>query len=284
MIFAFISAIAWSVFDLVRKKLSGQSAPLPLATWLAAGVTPFYATMWAVEGFVLPQPGYWLPGIISIVAAAVASVSYIRALSVGRIAMLVPVLSFTPVVAALLSVVLLGEHLTLWQSFAIAVIVLTIFMLHGGFKLLRDPSHAGPGFGLMLLVSFCWGVVIVLDKWALASAVIYFHGLVQSAGMALLLWCSWRMGGQGKGWLPPYSGSLPLLLVALALFAAAVSLQWLALTGVNPGIVETVKRGTGIIGAALWGVWLFGERVTRVQLALLLVVIGATAALTLLQQ
>lgn len=281
MFFALISALCWSVFDLVRKKLAGQCKPLPLAIWLALGVTPFYTILWWLNGAALPGTGYWLPGTISVMAAAVASVSYIRALSVGRIAMLVPVLSFTPVAAALLSWVLLRESLSLPQTAAIAVIVGAIFMLHGGLKLLRDPSRAGPGFGLMLLVALCWGVVIVLDKWALASSTIYFHGMVQSSGMALLLWLAYRVTDQQASWLPPYSGPLPLLAAALVLFAAAVSMQWLALSTVHPGIVETVKRGTGILGAALWGVWLFGETVQRWQLALMLVIIAATALLTL---
>ncbi|WP_430462696.1 EamA family transporter [Thalassolituus sp. LLYu03] len=283
MIFALISALAWSVFDLIRKKLASTARPLSLAIWFALGVTPFYAGLWLFSGAALPQSSYWLPGLISVLAAAIASVSYIRALSVGRIAMLVPVLSFTPVVAALLSWVLLGDTLTLWQVVAIAVIVLAIFLLHGGTALLVNPAAAGPGFGLMLLVSLCWGVVIVLDKWALASAAVFFHGMVQSGGMALLLWLALIKsdGVRNGGWRPVYNGPLWLLLVALLVFLTAVSSQWFALSSVHPGIVETVKRGTGILGAALWGVWFFQESVHKGQLGLMLVIIAATTLLTL---
>jgi multidrug transporter EmrE-like cation transporter len=61
----------------------------------------------------------------------------------------------------------------------------------------------------------------------------------------------------------------------------AVSGQWLAVTEIHPGIVETVKRGVGIIGAACWGVWLFGEKVKPWQLLLMLLIIVATAGLAL---
>ena len=284
MIFALISALAWSLFDLARKQLTAYCQPLPLSIWLAAGVIPLYALLWLAGGADRPQPAYWFPALVSLVTAAIASVSFIKALSVGRIAMLIPLLSFTPVVAALLSWLLLGEALTLVQGIAVAVIVGAIFVLHGGWKLLADPSHAGAGAGLMLLVALCWGTGIVFDKWALASATVYFHGMIQSLGMVSLLYPAWLLtdGRHGQAsWLPRFSGRPLSMLLALAVFALAVSSQWQALVSVHPGVVETVKRGVGILGAALWGVWFFGEQVKRWQLALMLVIIAATAGLTL---
>ncbi len=283
MIFALVSAVAWSLFDLARKHLSASCRPLPLSIWLALGVVPVYLLLGVVNGNMSAGRGYWLPGLASMTLAAVASVSFIRAISIGRIAMLIPVLSFTPVVAALLSWLLLGESLSAAQGIAITVIVVAIFILNGGWKLLIDPAYAGPGFGLMLLVSVCWGAGIVFDKWALQSAGVYFHGLVQGVGMALLLWLFYLLTEVRKGQplVPRFRGSYLVLLLALAVFALAVLSQWVALMTVHPGIVETVKRGIGILGAALWGVWFFAEQLRRWQLALMLVIIAATARLTL---
>jgi len=81
--------------------------------------------------------------------------------------------------------------------------------------------------------------------------------------------------------VPRYSGPWGLMALALLVFVLAVSGQWLAVTEIHPGIVETVKRGVGIIGAACWGVWLFGENVKPWQLLLMLLIIVATAGLAL---
>lgn len=283
MIYALLSALAWSVMDMLRKRLARYASPLTLAIWLALGVTPLYVLAWGMGDWGGPEPDYWLPGLLSVVAASLAAFCFMKALSVGRIATLIPVLSVTPVIASLLSWLLLADTLTLPELLAIAVIVVAVFLLNGGMKVITSPDHAGPGFGLMLVVSACWGVVIVLDQWALRSAPLPFHGVVQSGGMFLLLSCvAWATSNKGElRLLPVFNGHVGLLLLAIATFASAVSLQWLALETIHAGILETVKRGVGIIGAAVWGVWLFHERVTIWQLILMLVVILATSFLSL---
>jgi len=284
MFFALISAVAWSLFDLARKHLTASVSPLVLSLWLAGCVAPVYLLVWLFSDAAFPAAGYWLPGCVSLVAAAIASFSFIKALASGSMARLIPVLSLTPVFASLFSWLLLNEHINAGQGAAIACIVVAIFLLQGGWKLLSDPSHAGAGFGLMLLVSLCWGIGAVFDKWALKSAPISFHGIFQSGGTALLTYCAYlffevRTGKAGA--VPRFTGRYRELVMAVSVFAIAVSCQWMAITGIHPGIVETIKRGTGILGAALWGVWLFNESVNRWQLALMALIVAATAWLTL---
>jgi len=284
MSFMLLSALAWSLFDLARKKLTAHAQPLTLAIWLSAGVTPLYLLLWLSRGASLPEAGYWLPGLVSLLVSALASVCYIKALSVGRIALLVPVLSFTPVVAAVLSAGLLGERLSGVQLLAMLSIVLAIFLLHSGWNLLLRPKEAGAGLGLMLVVALCWGTGIVFDKMALTSATVFFHGLIQSAGMCLVLLLAYSVDSlrrRDRLSVPRYSGPWGLMALGLLVFVLAVSGQWLAVTEIHPGIVETVKRGVGIIGAACWGLWLFGEKVKPWQLLLMLLIIVATAGLAL---
>ncbi|MCD8523763.1 MAG: DMT family transporter [Saccharospirillaceae bacterium] len=284
MSFMLVSALAWSLLDLARKKLTAYAQPLTLAIWLSAGVTPLYLLLWLFQGASLPDAGYWLPGLVSLLVSALASVCYIRALSVGRIALLIPVLAFTPVVAALLSVGLLGERLSGVQWLAMLSIVLAIFLLHSGWNILLRPKEAGAGLGLMLVVALCLGTGIVFDTMALTSATVFFHGLIQSAGMCLVLLLAYSADSlrrSGRLSVPNYSGPWGLLVLALLVFILAVSGQWLALDDVHPGIVETVKRSIGIIGAACWGVWIFGETVKPWQGLLMLLIIVATAGLAL---
>ncbi len=284
MLFSLISAVAWSLFDLARKHLTASVPPLVLSLWLAGCVAPVYFIAWLVYGAHWPQAGYWLPGSVSLVVAAIASFSFIKSLASGSIARLIPVLSLTPVFASLFSWFLLDEIINASQAFSIVIIVVSIFLLQGGWKLLRDPAHAGPGFGLMLLVSVCWGVGAVFDKWALQSAPLSFHGIYQSGGTAVLTYIAYlvlEVRPHKASLFPRFTAPLHLLLMAVAVFAVAVSCQWGAITHIHPGIVETIKRGIGILGAALWGVWLFNEQVSRGQLLLMAVIVCATAWLTL---
>ncbi len=230
MSFMLLSALAWSLFDLARKKLTAHAQPLTLAIWLSAGVTPLYLLLWLSRGASLPEAGYWLPGLVSLLVSALASVCYIKALSVGRIALLVPVLSFTPVVAAVLSAGLLGERLSGVQLLAMLSIVLAIFLLHSGWNLLLRPKEAGAGLGLMLVVALCWGTGIVFDKMALTSATVFFHGLIQSAGMCLVLLLAYSVDSlrrRDRLSVPRYSGPWGLMALALLVFVLAVSGQWL---------------------------------------------------------
>jgi multidrug transporter EmrE-like cation transporter len=49
-------------------------------------------------------------------------------------------------------------------------------------------------------------------------------------------------------------------------FVLAVVMQWMALEAGDAGIVETVKRSVGMLGALIGGVLIFNERVRRSQI------------------
>ena len=56
------------------------------------------------------------------------------------------------------------------------------------------------------------------------------------------------------------------LIPALFVFVLAVVMQWMALEEIDAGIVETVKRSIGILGALIGGVLIFRERLKRSQI------------------
>jgi len=56
------------------------------------------------------------------------------------------------------------------------------------------------------------------------------------------------------------------LVPALFVFVLAVVMQWMALEEIDTGIVETVKRSVGILGALIGGVLIFHERIRRSQI------------------
>ena len=114
----------------------------------------------------------------------------------------------------------------------------------------------------MLLVSLCWGVGIVFDKLALQHSGALFHGVVQTLLVAVALLVFAAVTKRSVCIKSPLYHLLPALFV----FVLAVTAQWWALAEIDAGVVETVKRSVGIVGALLGGVILFRERLGAGQI------------------
>lgn len=274
LLLAMAAALAWTVFDLARKQLSLTTQPIVLVWWLALLVTPVYGLLFAVSAELWPQPEYWPPALVTVVLISVASVALTYALRVGQMSSLLPILSLTPVVAALLSWLWLDQPLTVWQWGAVLVIVAAVFLMQGDFSL-----RMRAGVWAMMTAALCWGASIVFDQQALRYADPFWHAALQSAGMVLVV--GMVMALRRDAFV--YRGAWWLLLAAALVFMLAVMGQLFALQLLHPGIVETVKRGVGIMGAALWGVLLYREHVTRWQ-GLLMVLICAMIAVLILHE
>lgn len=269
LLFSLISACAWSLFDLKRKQLAQQLSPLPLALWLSVGVIPIYTALCLWSQPLLPAAGYLWPALGSLLVSTMAAVCFIQALKIGQIALLMPVLALSPVVSALMSSWWLNDHLQVREVAAMAAIVVLLFLLQGGAHL-----RWRAGLGYMLLVALGWGMGTVFDKWALEYIEPLAHAWVQSTGMLLLLTLLlWWRGELVQA--APYRVPLQPLLLAVLIFVLAVSLQLYALQSLHAGIIETIKRGIGMLGALLWGVWFFNERIQRYQVLLVVLLVTA---------
>ncbi|MBE0483277.1 MAG: DMT family transporter [Bacterioplanes sp.] len=274
LVIALAAALAWTLFDLARKQLSLTIPPMRLVWWLAVLVTPVYSALFLFSNEPWPLLGYWLPALVTIVLISVASVALTYALRVGQMSSLLPILSLTPVVAALLSWLWLSQSLSLWQWGAILTIVLSVFLMQGDFSL-----RMRPGVWPMMTAALCWGASIVFDQQALRYADPFWHAALQSAGMVLVVGVVMVLRRDGF----VYRGSVWLLLAAALVFMLAVMGQLFALQLLHPGIVETLKRGVGIMGAALWGILLYQERLTARQ-GMLMVLICAMIAVLILHE
>lgn len=274
VLLAIISGFTWSLLDLSRKKLALEFSALSLSFWLVAAVTPLYALLWLTNPE-WPAASYWPIALLAMALAAWASVIFIEALHRGHIGKLIPVLALTPVVAGILGWCLIDDVISLIQWLAIIVTVFAIIGLNGGGMSLGNQ----PGFGLMLLVAVLWGIGTVLDRWAIQYAQPLFHGLIQSAGVALLLLLYAIFKQQPLAFVRQQSGMFSF---AVLVFIIAVSSQWYALQDMEAGILEALKRGLGILGALLWSVLLFKQKVNSLQVFWCCLIIAASAVIALL--
>ncbi|MDF1764192.1 MAG: DMT family transporter [Oleibacter sp.] len=262
--FLLISALSWSLFDLTRKQLVSTRSPLALSITLNLGALPVYLVAFWLTGAETLTSGYWLPGFIAASLAALAAVGFITALKLGDIARVVPLLSMTPVISTLGAYFFLDEILTVWQWLAMIIIVVAIIGVQGGIRFVR-----GKPFLLMAMVSTCWGIGIVFDKMALQHAPPVLHGVIQTSIVSGLLIAFALLRQQRV----IAEGSLLKVIPAMAVFVIAVIAQWTAMRDIDAGIVETVKRSIGILGAMFWGFLLFKERIKLIQIMCACVII-----------
>lgn len=256
VLYLLLSALSWTLFDLARKKLVVTESPMILTLAFNLGTFPLYLAGCLIWGSVSVTSGYWIPGLISALIAVTTALGIFTALKYGEFSRVIPVLALTPVVSTLSAGVFLDESLSVWQWIAMLTVIGAIVGAQGGLHHVRSKS-----FVLMLGVSVGWGVGTVVDKIALQHAGPFFHGMIQTAlvsGSMILFYLIYRQR-------LTLTGRVFALLPALTLFFLAVVLQWLALPVIDAGVVETVKRSVGIIGALVAGYFVFREPISRAQ-------------------
>jgi drug/metabolite transporter (DMT)-like permease len=284
------ASVASSGFDLFRKMLVRDLAPVPMVFLLATASVPLFGAAVIFGGPVGVQDAYWWPALGSVVLNVVANLTFLEAVRISPLSVTVPLLSLTPVFTALLGFGLLGERLEPLQIAGIVLVVIGAFWLNVGMTRGEDsgterlsPARSflsQPGAWMMAGTALLLSLTIPLDKLAVNHANPPFHGLILTAGIALgtliVLAVQNRWGelaGLRRGWLP--------FLLALASSTLALGFQLVALKFVFVSLIETLKRGIGNLLAVILGRAVFHEPLTpsKVGAALLM---AAGVALILL--
>ena len=269
---ALLSALNWAAFDFFRKRLANHYSAAQMSVLFSVLVLPAYVVYWLTTNPSLPSQDYLIPALASGVLAAIGSVNFIQALALGRMAVVLPLLSITPALAGVFAWVLLSEPLTLLQWSLIGAIVVASFFLQGG----RFSFHE-PGAKQVAITSLCWGLCIVFDKQALQFSSLSFHAgfitfMVFFVNLVVLRpkLRGLQLRRHGLTWL-----------VSAAVFAAAVILQMQALSTVQPGLVEGLKRAIGIVSASVLGVWCFKEAMRPREWQMISVILVCSVVLAL---
>lgn len=260
-----VSSLAWAVLDMLRKQLVARLPAAAVAAFLSVGLAPLFLGWVLVVGPARLEGGYALPGLGAAVLSGAGIVLFCDALRRGPLSTGVPLLSLTPVFASLLGVVLIQELLTARQWGGVLLVMAGAVAL----QVRGTALHVDRASVSMVGVAFVWALTAVFDKQALRYADPATHGFLQCAavGGGLMAWPSARA---------PWSELRPvrgLLLLAIALGAVALLLQFVALSTVLVAAVETVKRAVGVLAALVVGKVVFGEPVGARQ-------VGASLAMT----
>lgn len=272
LVLTLVGALAWALFDALRKRLAREVSPVYLGLLLSLVQAPLLA-LWAAtrEPFGLPV-ACLLPLAASALLNGVAVVLFLDALRLAPMSLLIPLLSFTPVISTTLAWVFQGQAPGLAQYAGAFLVVLGAGVLRlgsgpwGGLgATLREP-----GVRRMLLVAFLWSCTSVLDQTAVNRGAGAWYAPVVTAAVAalMLLWTALR--GQVRAFLQAAVplASRPLLAgLAVVIGAGALAVQIEAFRWAPVGFIEVVKRGTGMASAVLLGRFVFGEPLNGRKLA-----------------
>jgi drug/metabolite transporter (DMT)-like permease len=281
LVLALLSALSLAFADAMTKKLLpgyggaelvvvrfGVTAVLLLPMLLVNPPGTVPAPFWGWVGLALPLE-------------VLAMLLYMLAIRDSALALTLPYLAFTPVFAALIGFLLLGERVSLQGLAGIVLVVAGAYALnidHARLAALRSwlaPIRAigrERGSRLMLVVALIYSLTSVLGKGALqympavSFGPLYFV-LVGAATVAIFAWCQPR--AVHVLWRPSWRH-----LVIAALMALMVVTHFLALEEVAVAYMISVKRTSILFGIVL-GALIFAEtRLVQHLLAAALMVVG----------
>ena len=281
------ATLCFSLFDLLRKKLTGRLSDGFLVMVLALGAVPLYGVWVALQ----PPPGvsaaYVWPGFLSVACNLGANYGFLRSVRLAGLSAVIPLLSLTPVFTALLGIPLLGELPGAGEWLGIAMVVCGALALQLGERSgdRGRPWTLGAGAWWMILVAFLWATALPLDKLATEASNAAFHGLVMHLGVGLSVAAIAMRGfrnapGRRRGVRSGVGArTWVFLLTAVVIGAAAQALQLLSLQHAWVGFVETVKRGIGSSLALVLGRLFFAEPLTMSKVLAVAVIAAGVAVM-----
>ena len=267
MITAGVLAIGflWGCIDALRKVLASTIPATQLAAWLMLGQLPFYV-VWVLFMPDVHWSSSWIfAGTLGIISSIVSLIWFLRALSLAPISTTIPLLSLTPVWASLLAWLFFDEVPTVIDGIGIMLIVLGAIGLHTGFQSSGFRQLRSKGALYMLGVTLLWSASLPIDKLALLHSSPSLHALLtmgaSALGLLLLVW----FNKEPTVRIHMLRKKMWMLLLTSGLYAVAMALQFWALSLIQVGTIESVKRGVGMAMALLSGLFFFTERIRFVQ-------------------
>ncbi len=211
---------------------------------------------------------FWMALVVGGGLNILATLLYIRAISISDLSITLPLLSFTPVFLLLTSPLMVGDIPTLPGYCGVLLIFAGSYLL--GIKdrsTIFSPLTAivkDPGARLMLVVALIWSVAANMDKiGVLATSPFFWAVCVQSfisLGLTVVLICN-RSAIKGN-----IQGNLKILLLIGFFTGAGFVFQMSAIKmGLVPYVIA-IKRTSIIMGVLIGGLY-FMEKDLKTRLS-----------------
>ena len=284
MIYGLAAALGWGLSDLwaaMSGRRIGSGRTLVIAQIAAALLVSLLLIVVGPSLDRIPSVAAWL--VVNAFLGAAAFAFLYRALQLGPIAVISPVLATYAVVPVLLSVVLLGESLDAVSGIGVTVTIAGAVLVSTDLRALRDGTRTKlPGLPWAIVATLLFGVATYVMGWSAQEAgflaSLWFGRTSMTIVVvlaALLVWGRSRNRGVQAPAMPSRSMG----------FAAAVGVVELIGTivyarGAEVGFVSivTAASATYPLIPVLGGIHLLEERVAPSQyVGVALVVVGLAA-------
>ena len=277
---AIAAALAWAIFDALRKKVAETMSAAPSVFWLSLGGGLALALYWLLQGGSIHAIDYLWFGTLNLILQTLANFFFLRSVELSPLSVTIPYLSLTPIMVALIAWFTLGESLTTLKILGIIMCAVGALYVHGERNIARGLKKY-PGAIYMCLVAILWSISLPLDKRCLQYADATAHATIQTGGVALPLGLL-MLKTQRWGKLERAQLKTPWLYVAMLAAGLPFVLQLAALDlNVATGIVEAIKRGIGPIFALTVGKLFFGEKIRGIQLVAISLLVAGVAIVLL---
>jgi len=276
------AALCWAALDVVRKALSDKASPTALAVVLLIGQVPFLGLWASLDQTWVVTDSYWVPAVASMAMNALANVLFMRSLQLSPMSRTVPFLALSPVFGALFAMPLLREVPGLLHVAGIGLVVVGALVLNSDLSESWWRSvFKERGAPHMVAVAFLWSGSVALDKLALQHSSPASHAFLLTTGSGLMLvaWVGFR--GELSDLRAAWRAPRPLLAGLIGFAIAALALQMFALAWLWIAVVETLKRGIGVLGSIAFGRLFFDEPITQRKLLAGGLMVAGTALLAL---
>lgn len=271
MLYLLISILSLSLLDVTRKFVVRDCSPW-LMTCVMCGflATSFFAIGEYLGVLKIPSESILYLGIFSGIVGLLGNVLLMESLKTVPLSISVPLLSFSSVWVVLIEILFLGSYPTVAHQAGIA------FVLFGSILLIHNQNgdfQRSKALTLPILSSMCWGCQTFIDPIGISEIGIWswaflicLAGAISSLPLCLkelpLIKSYWK----GLSLLGFWSG-------------VGVMFQLASLLSIQPGIVETVKRGALLPLSLIFGKIFFKEDLTLKKIvSIIFLVIGTALA------
>ena len=280
LLLAGLSSLCFVALDVLRKILGNRLNAVDIVIGLNLGSATVVALVLALQGLGTWDSTFIILAAVESVTFTIASLLYVRAVTISPLSLTIPYLSFTPVVSAVVAFLVLGERPSATGLLGIGLVVAGALALHLGesyrVKALLSAPFREPGSWMMLLVATIWGTTTSIDKVAIShgSEALLAFSLTAGSSAILVGLRLWKSGPSDQSFQWRDRKIISLLLLAALIAGTAVLCQFFAYRELFVAYVETIKRAGGI-ASVLIGVFAFGEGGFRNRFpAAVLMVIG----------
>lgn len=277
--FVILAALIHASWNIVAKKASGGALFVALNVWVT---TVIYAPVFALYVYWYPPKLGW-PEVALLVLSGALHLVYSLILQRGYqkhdLTVVYPVARGTgPLLSSVFAILVLGEHVTLYSALGIACIVVGIFVLAGGHRMLRarTPEQMG-GVGYGAMTGLMIAAYTLVDgygvKYLLIAPLVLDYGsnLFRALFLAPMAWrrrdelaVEWRNNGRYAlyvGIISPLAYILVLYAMQTAPISSVAPMRELSMVFaafLGAKLLGEGHRGERIFGAALMAVGVWG--------------------------